>query len=464
MSGSITPSQQRLEKLMMRRVERKYRSESGTPMLAADHERAATEIQSSLRRAQHEAKLTDRVAGELLQRAKSTTPAPTPTPSVTFSEVSKSRARETPMKLPESQHRLRHAPTPLEKIPMAKGTKQEELWLEIDRQRDLDARVEEVRKNLAFRERIRLQRDDLDTQVTRKATRKVVVKVDTAADRRLADANHLLFVQDEARKKAKARDIALDIKQDREEQVAVRVGKRVVEKEEFDQQEEDILRRIKAEVAADARRADMVKEQVKVQRAALIAANEVQKEIKRDVSKKLQADEAVYIRLADEKMDREQKAREAQWDYVKSKMKGREQIAFELAVTMKDISDEDERRAHEVTLSRERAVDEKLAKEVAQRKASTRIVHACQVEQVKAKEVVREADHVEYVAERGVMAKAVTVDMRSLQRDRDVRREKLVRSNRDLTSQIVETQKRQTVLISDEEKRINSHWLGSEGK
>jgi hypothetical protein len=449
-SGAVTSTDSvaRLSNLVARRAERQILAANGTPTpsLMAD-------VDSRLRQRQRVAQVIDSVVTSSVARSRCATTEPGST-SVN-GDLPPGRANCAP---PESLVRYTHTPTP--HLPVEIEGKQVDLWAAMAKQAAIEAKEADVRARLERAKKIEQQRQTLDDQVHLRARRVLDRDQELTEDRKRIEKDASLWHTERAQADDIRRRTAQQIKRDREEQAVARRSRKAADQHDRAEQERQILERIQLELAAEKRRQQALREREIAFKDELIAANEKQKVIKQQRLAVEAEEEAGHARLYEERAEKQAKARSAAWEEVKCKMQGREAIAFQLQATLNDKAAEDEHKAVLVTRLREEAEARRQDEETAKRKAANLIVRQCQVEQINLRRETAEVEE-RSSAETEVadVAKAVAKERDVVEREKAFRKAAKDEQRAWLAQQMAVKNRQQEVLMSEEEKRLNSELL-----
>jgi hypothetical protein len=444
---SNPPSLQRLTRLVAHRAGRKA-EQHGAPLTPIPS--LVETVGSSLRRKQRAAQIIDDVVAQARSAASSTVP---PGRQSALSDAPWRAHNQTP------DPYVRYKKTPTPHVPVFVEGRQEDLWATMAKQAALEGKVAEVSAKLARAQKMQAQKQILDDQVSLRQHRATDRIRELVEDRQVIEKNASEWTAEQRNAAAERRRVALQVKSDRERQVAARMTRREVFEAERREQEAAILDRIQLELQAERIRAAAIRDREIAFKEDLINANEQQRRIKEERAAREADEDASYVRLYDERLERQSNARAVAWEAMKKKMQGKEAIAFNLAATLAEKAVEDERRAAIVTKQREDAQAARLDDEVRQRKDATLLVRDCQVEQIALKRTREEVMRDSVYSELDDVKRTTLREMEDARRERQQRRELQRQQRKWLAEQMYVKNHQRDVVMSEEERRLNAALL-----
>lgn len=462
-------SLQRLTRLIALRAARTADSRLGSSA-ASTPTPSLESIESSLRRKHRAAQIVDDIVSEARTRATDGAASVKPYKAVAFktqngghdaqndSQSSVARLNRGAVgATPDPYVRYKKAPTPL--IPVEVSGPQEDLWAAMAQQAAREAKEAEVRAKLERAKKIEHQKKILDDQVSLRRSRESETTQRLIDERTVIERAAAEWEADKRRERERRRDIALSVKSDREEQADARRKRKAAEEEARKLQEAQILDRIQVELEAERRRAAAIREREIQFKQELIEANERQKTLKAQRLARDADEEAAVLIHLEERLTKQEKARREAWDAMKAKMQGKEAIAFNRQSTLDDKAAEDERRAEEETQRRVEAEHRRHDEEVEARKRALMVVRDCQVEQIALRRELEEKERAAIVHEIADVERVIAKEKEEARCDREALAAKKKTQRAWLAEQMAIRNRQQTVVMSDEEQRLNAALL-----
>jgi hypothetical protein len=357
--------------------------------------------------------------------------------------------------------------TPRENVPhttveLYEGEKQIDYWKDVALARDRDMQLREQCERAASQKFRDEQRRVVDEHVRMKQKQAEVFQQDERAERVTADKMFDEFIATNREKKQKQRSIAQNIGTMREEQLALkqrRIDAELQERREFDLR---AVARSQEALRQEQQLMRIKKEEARVRAAETAAENARMKRMKEQRQIDIDEEDARALAKMNAILEAQEATRKQDFEKLKDKMKARETIAHQRQATVAEKARLDQERAARLTLERDQAAvriqeeRDKVAKE------RVRVVKAENL--VQAEERRRELDKFKLLKERE--REEVLIETQSIQRAREQERTARAAKHQDcdvaLQKQMTEHRRKQMIVMSDIERRMNTALLPKE--
>jgi hypothetical protein len=342
---------------------------------------------------------------------------------------------------------------------MDPSAKQVDYWKDIVVGRDklLEEREAlERESNRKFREE---QRRILDEHVALASARRVNKPEENRQERAAVDKVFTDFVQEKHDRREHNARRQQEIREMREQQIAAK--QRRLEAEQREKQEFDRLAVARAQRALEEEQHLLALQRGEAHKRGeeRLEENARLKRLKLERRAAVEAEDAKALARMTEVLEQQAAVSKAEFERMKEKMRMRETIAFQRHMTLNEKAKMDEERAARLTLEREAASakrEDELKRAAKERTLKVKREVKTQAEERKAAEKEKEKIKEKEKA-------AAKEESESLRRIREQERAEKAAKQRaceeTLRNQILEQKSRQTVVISDVERKLNSKFL-----
>lgn len=478
-SSSASAARERLRDLALRRAERHLAAGSSGHTPSVSREGLRSEVEKAISHHDSIHALVARLACTPDPSSDATAPRSaarkTPTPGLpelknisvssnqggaesdAVSAAASRSAALTPS--PRIAGRLRRgvAPTPL--LPLPVDGKQEDNWAVLARRAAAEEEITKRRERLQRLRKLADQQRTLDDQVKLRSSRRELLKSSLTVEQQQLEEAAKSWEQQKALDRDQLREKEQRLRADCEEQARLRNERREEEKRQRSAMEHAILGRIHSEIEVAERQKEATKLRECRFKEELIAANEAQKKIKAARRASDAAHDQRSIEAMESQLTKQEASRTIAWEKMKAKMAGREVHAVSMLKTLDELEaiDEDRMIKHMMMNARVAEEKERRLREDAQRRA--RANAAAQVAQIEGVRDARNHEREAFLAERADVEAAVEREREVVERERVAAHQKKAIARQLLEEQMVFNQKRQFVVMSDEEMRLNSRLM-----